>query len=182
MKLSVENSIVLPRVQSPFHSVQIVFARFPVCANDLYAWASPTDRGFRFTWPDPGSTQKKVGHVRTAPPACATHDEDFGIRLAHRLLVERECSTVEPLWTRPSIILEVKANPFELIELLRPVFPHFNNVRDPQGAKPFNVAEPGSLASEGQPLSHEENDHSGLPSFETALAALSREAHGRLEN
>jgi hypothetical protein len=53
------------------------------------------------------------------------------------------------LWARPGVILEVEANPFELVELLCPVFSHINDVRDPQGAEPFHMAEPNSLTTEG---------------------------------
>jgi hypothetical protein len=145
VKLNVGNSVV---AQSLFHSVQKIFAGFPVCADELYAGASSTDCGFRFAWSDSGSAKKEVGHVCAAPPTCATHNEDFGTGLAHCFFVERECSAVEPLGPRPGVILEVEANPLELVELLCSVFPYVNDVRDPHGAEPFDVTEPSSLASE----------------------------------
>jgi hypothetical protein len=149
VKLSAWNSGVARTPLSPFYSVQKVFARFTVSPDDLYAGASTTDCGFRFAWLDPRSTQKKVGHVRAAPPTCATHDEDFGTWLAHCFLVERECSAVEPLWPRPGVILEVETNPFEVVELLCSIFSYINDVRDSQDVEPFNMTTQGSLAPEG---------------------------------
>jgi hypothetical protein len=66
----------------PQPGAAVLFPRFPVSANHLYARPSSTDRVLRFIRPDSGSAKQEVDHVGAAPPTRPAHHEDLASRQA----------------------------------------------------------------------------------------------------